>query len=207
VDLDYEALRPMDLLLSTYASEKDIQLLLAEEPEEHSRLFMQDYIVSNAIIITRPFHPLLNAVLKSLKPALEEMKYHGDTSQLVMYSTGPFFLTYVYRLLSCLSKTGQVTAFNWTKFTSLASNVNCSGREMFDGSKYNHIRLLGADILSPKPLFSLNSTTIAQRCNRSTEHRVYTQEDDSSEGPSTVSMYGADNTVAFAQHHWCGTWW
>ena len=204
VDLDYQALRPMDLLLHTFAFDEDAQLILTKEPPEHSRLFMQNYIVSNAIMFSKPFHPLLKHALNSLKPAFEEMKHENNTSHQVMYSTGPFFLTHVYRLVSCLCKNGQVTTFDWADFPTLASEVECSSLEILNGSKNSHIRLLEAEVLNPKPLFLENGKIVANKCYRSKNNNRQTL---LGEDTRIVDTNGDVSAFAFAQHHWCGTWW
>lgn len=95
VDLDFEALRPLDNLL---AGE---ELVLGWEPEAHvvkdpavrSRRFTS--ILGNAFLASRPGHPFWEAVFEGLVSYREQPH--------VLDATGPFLLTRVYREYPCAS--------------------------------------------------------------------------------------------------------
>ncbi len=88
VDLDFEALRPIDGLL---AGE---DLVLGWEPSEHVereagvRSRGLTSIVGNAFLASRPAHPFWEAVFEAL------VSHHNMPS--VLDATGPFLLTHVY---------------------------------------------------------------------------------------------------------------
>jgi len=88
VDLDMECLRPID------ASLNQSDCVVSQEPLEHATFLapVGTPLVSNALMACRPGHPFMAHVIASL-PA-----YTGWlTWNSVLWATGPYMLTTVYR--------------------------------------------------------------------------------------------------------------
>ena len=87
VDLDFEALRPLDPHLASGC-------VFGAEPAENCAAHGMAEIVSNAFMAARPGHPLLRAVIASLPAAFSAAQAHGlDRNRAILEATGPFHLT------------------------------------------------------------------------------------------------------------------
>jgi mannosyltransferase OCH1-like enzyme len=87
VDLDFEALRPIEPFLGADA-------VFGCEPDENCRAPGQARIVSNAFMACAPEHPLLNAVVAALPGAMQSaVDQRLGRNAAILESTGPFFLT------------------------------------------------------------------------------------------------------------------
>jgi mannosyltransferase OCH1-like enzyme len=87
VDLDFEALQPLDLLLDGQ------RCVLGLEAPEHARAFAREKIICNALMASEPEHPFLRAITEGLVAAARASR---GRAQPVLESTGPFMLTRVY---------------------------------------------------------------------------------------------------------------
>lgn len=87
VDLDFEALRPLDPHLAG-------DCVFGAEPAENCAAHGMAEIVSNAFMAARPGHPLLHAVIAGLPEAFSATQAHGlDRNRAILETTGPFHLT------------------------------------------------------------------------------------------------------------------
>lgn len=179
IDLDFEALRNIESLLLNETGGAGVasQLILTKEPASHATLFNTSFIVSNALMVAAPSHPLLLAVLDSLAPAQKwsTNTAQSDKGQVVMYTTGPLFLTHIVSLFAC------DPAFPRHAMTSL--QPVCDRLDLPEG-----VVLLEDHILNPKALFPGDSGGL--------DHSFERRSEDRNRGP-----------LPYAQHHWHGTWW
>lgn len=87
VDLDFEALRPIEPFL-------DADAVFGCEPDENCRAHGKARIVSNAFMACRPDHPVLDAVVAALPGAMQRAIEQGlDRNAAILETTGPFVLT------------------------------------------------------------------------------------------------------------------
>lgn len=94
VDLDFEALRPLDPHLAS-------DCVFGAEPAENAAAHGFDEIISNAFMATRPGHPFLQAVIATLPEALRQAEAAGlDRNRAILETTGPLRLTRCLRAWS-----------------------------------------------------------------------------------------------------------
>jgi mannosyltransferase OCH1-like enzyme len=89
VDMDYECIEPLDVLLSGSTC------CMGMEPTINSRVHNKPLIVGNALMASKPGHPYMAAVIEDMKSNFFVNYGKGDSIQ-VMESTGPFLVTRVY---------------------------------------------------------------------------------------------------------------
>jgi mannosyltransferase OCH1-like enzyme len=85
VDLDFEALRPLDPHLAS-------DCVFGAEPAENCAAHGMTEIVSNAFMAARPDHPFLRAVIAGLPEAFGAAQAL-DRNRAILETTGPFHLT------------------------------------------------------------------------------------------------------------------
>jgi mannosyltransferase OCH1-like enzyme len=85
VDLDFEALRPLDPHLAS-------DCVLGAEPAENCAAHGMAEIISNAFMAARPGHPFLQAVIGALPEAFRQAQAL-DRNRAILETTGPFHLT------------------------------------------------------------------------------------------------------------------
>jgi inositol phosphorylceramide mannosyltransferase catalytic subunit len=87
IDLDFEALRPLDPHLTS-------DCVFGAEPAENCAVHGMDEIISNAFMAVRPGHPLLQTVITTLPEASHTARARGlDRNRAILETTGPFHLT------------------------------------------------------------------------------------------------------------------
>lgn len=85
VDLDFEALRPIDALLTASA-------VFGCEPRENCKVHGRRRIVSNAFMAAMPGHALFTAIVSAL-PRCMARTHSGNPFTAILETTGPFFLS------------------------------------------------------------------------------------------------------------------
>jgi mannosyltransferase OCH1-like enzyme len=94
VDLDFEALRPVDPYLAS-------DCVFGTEPAENCAAHGMAEIISNAFMAARPGHPFLQAVIAALPEAFGAAQTL-DRNRAILETTGPFHLT------RCLRRYGGI---------------------------------------------------------------------------------------------------
>jgi len=92
VDLDYECIRPLDVLLV------DSTCCMGMEPTVNSRIYHKSIIVGNALMASVPKHPYMEVIIKDLRTNFSIDYGKGESIQ-IMETTGPFMVTRVYEQL------------------------------------------------------------------------------------------------------------
>jgi mannosyltransferase OCH1-like enzyme len=87
VDLDFECLRSLDLLLSKH------ECLFGLEPREHCEIHSRERIIGNALMATTPGHSFFLAIIDDLTSYCPPQGHRND---IILETTGPFMLTRVY---------------------------------------------------------------------------------------------------------------
>jgi mannosyltransferase OCH1-like enzyme len=103
VDLDFEALRPVDSLL-------DSCTVLTKEAQDDAARTGRSLLVSNALIASEPRAPFLLHAIRRLPAGWPGL----DVFDIVLNTTGPYFLTRAYE-----SFQGAVKLLNETAFFSV----------------------------------------------------------------------------------------
>jgi len=88
-DLDYESIRPLDVLLT------DSTCCMGLEPTFHNRLYNSTILVGNALMASKPKHPYMAAIIEDMKVNFDVIYQKADSMQ-IMESTGPLMITRVY---------------------------------------------------------------------------------------------------------------
>ena len=90
VDLDYECICPLDVLLT------DSICCMGLEPALHIRpLYNKSLLVGNALMASAPKHPYMKAIIKDMKMNFSVDYHQGDSIQ-ILATTGPLMVTRVY---------------------------------------------------------------------------------------------------------------
>lgn len=89
VDMDYECIRPLDVLLA------DSTCCMGMEPTINSRIYNKALVVGNALMASKPKHPYIAKIIEELKKNYC-VNYGESESAQVLESTGPFMTTRVY---------------------------------------------------------------------------------------------------------------
>jgi mannosyltransferase OCH1-like enzyme len=89
VDLDYECLEPLDMLLNGQSC------CMGMEPTVNSRVHNKSLVVGNALMASKPKHPYMAAIIEDMKTCFPVEYGKGDSIQ-IMETTGPFMVTRVY---------------------------------------------------------------------------------------------------------------
>jgi mannosyltransferase OCH1-like enzyme len=92
VDLDFEALRPLDPHLSS-------DCVFGAEPAENCAAHGMAEIISNAFMAVRPGHPCMLAVIAALPEAFRRAQ-GLERNRAILETTGPFHLTRCVRAYS-----------------------------------------------------------------------------------------------------------
>ena len=85
VDMDYECVQPLDVLLSGFTC------CMGMEPTINSKIYNLPMIVSNALMASTRKHPFMAAIIEDMKT--NYYAYYGR----IVESTGPFMTTRVYQ--------------------------------------------------------------------------------------------------------------
>ena len=89
-DLDYECIRPLDVLLSGSTC------CMGMEPTFHNRKYYnKDMLIGNALMAAKPGHPYMASIIEDMKVNFN-VDYRKNDSMQIMESTGPLMVTRVY---------------------------------------------------------------------------------------------------------------
>ena len=88
-DLDYECIRPLDVLLTGSTC------CMGMEPTINSKIYRKQMVVGNALMASTSKHPYMAAIIEDMKTNFSFDYKSGDSFQ-IMESTGPFMVTRVY---------------------------------------------------------------------------------------------------------------
>ena len=88
-DMDYECIRPLDVLLSSSTC------CMGMEPTVNTKIFNRSLIVGNALMASTPKHPYMAAIIEDMKTNFS-INYGKIDSMQIMETTGPFMTTRVY---------------------------------------------------------------------------------------------------------------
>jgi mannosyltransferase OCH1-like enzyme len=105
VDLDYECIRPLDVLMS------DSTCCMGMEPTVNSKFHNRKLIVGNALMASVSGHPYMKAIIEDMKSNSSAYLDRTDSGQ-VMETTGPFMTTRVYEELK-KKKTVTLLPADW----------------------------------------------------------------------------------------------
>ena len=203
IDLDYQALRPLDSILDIYNNDYDT--ILTIEPPNHAKTFNLDFIASNAIMFSKKKSLFFKKLIDTLPLAQKYMLLPTSTSSssmektfniyqkenIVMHTTGPLFLTHFTKLFLCNTDIDVNRIMYLSATCDYIDNNN-------DNNNMVHI-IMNPTYFSSKSLFTENGTLIeGARCEK------LMMEEANNIKKTNININ--DNTV-IAMHHWCGTWW
>ena len=89
LDMDYECIEPMDVLLT------DSACCMGMEPTVNCRIHLKPLIVGNALMAAAPKHKYFEQIIQDMKDNFYSDYGKGDAMQ-IMETTGPFMVTRVY---------------------------------------------------------------------------------------------------------------
>jgi len=87
VDFDYEAIEPLDDIFENHSC------CFASEPREHAQLFGKDVYINNGLIITKPNHPFIRAIIDCVMKQYPSDRVYSGKLEEVLLTTGPLMVT------------------------------------------------------------------------------------------------------------------